>query len=205
VLTEILEDSIDLYARDALQKDGCEKIYTEVMSGTKLERPQLQEMVANLRKGDVVVVWKLDRLGRSLKHLVHLVNQFVLQDVGLKSLHDHNIDTTTSQGRLSFNIFASLSQFERDLIQERTKAGLDTARARGRIGGKPKGLSPQAELSACAAETLYKERKLTVREIINQLGIAKATFYNYLRHRNVTISNYTKKSVVINDKTFSSP
>jgi DNA invertase Pin-like site-specific DNA recombinase len=177
---------------DALEKDNCEKIYTEVMSGSKSERPKLQEMLANLRNGDLVVIWKLDRLGRSLKHLVELVNFFIEQGVGLRSLHDH-IDTTTSQGRLIFNIFASLAEFERDLIQERTRAGLSAARARGRLGGKPKGLSKEAESIACAAETLYKEGKLSVSQIIKQLGIAKATFYNYLRRRNVLISSYTKK------------
>ena len=148
------DQNLDLQI-DALEKDGCSRIYTEVMSGTKSERPKLQELVNNLRPGDVVVVWKLDRLGRSLKHLVELVNQFIQQDVGLRSLNDH-IDTTTPQGRLIFNIFASLAEFERDLIQERTTAGLAAARARGRLGGKPKGLSKQAESIACAAETLYK-------------------------------------------------
>lgn len=177
---------------DALKKDGCKRIYTEVMSGTKSERPKLQELLGNLRPGDVVVVWKLDRLGRSLKHLVELINQFIQQDVGLRSLNDH-IDTTTPQGRLIFNIFASLAEFERDLIQERTNAGLAAARARGRLGGKPKGLSKEAESIACAAETLYKEGKLSVNQIIKQLGIAKATFYNYLRKRNVPIGNYNKK------------
>ena len=185
------DQNLDLQI-DALQKDGCEKTYTEVMSGTKYDRPQLQEMVANLRKRDIVVVWKLDRLGRSLKHLVELVNLFIQQEVGLRSLHDH-IDTTTPQGRLIFNIFASLAEFERDLIQERTTAGLAAARARGRMGGKPKGLSQKNESIACAAETLYKEGKLTVSQIISQLGIARSTFYNYLRHRGVAISStYTR-------------
>lgn len=178
---------------DALEKDGCKRIYTEVMSGTKSERPKLQELLGNLRPGDVVVVWKLDRLGRSLKHLVELINQFIQQDIGLRSLNDH-IDTTTPQGRLIFNIFASLAEFERDLIQERTNAGLAAARARGRLGGKPKGLSKEAESIACAAEILYKEGKLSVNQIIKQLGIAKATFYNYLRRRNVSISSYNKKA-----------
>lgn len=177
---------------DALEKDGCKRIYTEVMSGAKSERPKLQELLGDLRSGDVVVVWKLDRLGRSLKHLVELVNQFIQQDIGLRSLNDH-IDTTTPQGRLIFNIFASLAEFERDLIQERTHAGLAAARARGRLGGKPKGLSKEAESIACAAETLYKEGKLSVNQIIKQLGIAKATLYNYLRRRNVPIGNYNKK------------
>lgn len=185
------EQNLDLQI-DALEKDGCGRIYTEIMSGTKSERPKLQELVNNLRPGDVIVVWKLDRLGRSLKHLVELVNQFLQQDVGLRSLNDH-IDTTTPQGRLIFNIFASLAEFERDLIQERTTAGLAAARARGRLGGKPKGLSKQAESIACAAETLYKEGKLTVSEIISQLGIARATFYNYLRHRNIPVSSFKKK------------
>lgn len=185
------EQNLDLQI-DALEKDGCGRIYTEIMSGTKSERPKLQELVNNLRPGDIVVVWKLDRLGRSLKHLVELVNQFLQQDVGLRSLNDH-IDTTTPQGRLIFNIFASLAEFERDLIQERTTAGLAAARARGRLGGKPKGLSKQAESIACAAETLYKEGKLTVTEIITQLGIARATFYNYLRHRNIPVSSFKKK------------
>lgn len=185
------DQNLDLQI-DALEKDGCGRIYTEIMSGTKSERPKLQELVNNLRPGDVIVVWKLDRLGRSLKHLVELVNQFLQQEVGLRSLNDH-IDTTTPQGRLIFNIFASLAEFERDLIQERTTAGLAAARARGRLGGKPKGLSKQAESIACAAETLYKEGKLTVSEIISQLGIARATFYNYLRHRNVPVSSFKKK------------
>lgn len=179
---------------DALKQEGCKKIYTEIMSGAKSERPRLKEMVDNLRNGDIVVVWKLDRLGRSLKHLVGLVGQFIQQEVGLKSLNDP-VDTTHPQGRLIFNIFASLAEFERDLIQERTKAGLTAARLRGRLGGKPKGLSKQAEATACAVETLYKERKLTVSQIIHQLGIARATFYNYLRHRNVPLSPYTKKTI----------
>ncbi|WP_039459543.1 recombinase family protein [Candidatus Jidaibacter acanthamoebae] len=185
------DQSLDLQI-DALEKAGCEKIYTEVMSGAKSERPKLQEMLSQLRRGDVVIVWKLDRLGCSLKHLVELVSWFIEQGVGLRSLHDH-IDTTTSQGRLIFNIFASLAEFERDLIQERTRAGLNAARARGRLGGKPKGLSREAESTACAAETLYKEGKLSVNQIIKQLGIAKATFYNYLRRRNVPVSSYNKK------------
>lgn len=185
------DQNLDLQI-DALQKEGCKKIYTETMSGAKAERPVLQEMLNSLRTGDIVIIWKLDRLGRSLKHLVELVNKFINEDIGLKSLHDH-IDTTTPQGRLIFNIFASLAEFERDLIQERTKAGLNAARARGRLGGKPKGLSQQAEATACAAETLYKEGKLSVNQIIKQLGIAKATFYNYLRYRSVPIGPYIKK------------
>jgi len=108
------------------------------------------------------------------------------REVGLKSLNDP-IDTTTPQGRLTFNLFASLAEFERDLIRERTQAGLAAARARGRKGGRPKGLPPHAERTACAAETLYREQRLSVREIAEELGIAKSTLYDYLRHRGVPI------------------
>jgi DNA invertase Pin-like site-specific DNA recombinase len=140
----------------------------------------------------VIVVWKLDRLGRSLKDLIQIIGRLVEQEVGFKSLND-NIDTTTSQGRLIFNIFASLAEFERDLISERTLAGLSAARARGKFGGRPKGLSQQAIATACAAETLYKERKLGANAIAKQLGISKNTLYSYLRYRNVPISTYNKK------------
>lgn len=186
------DQNLDLQL-DALQKEKCDRVYKEVISGAKSERPILQDMLAQVRPGDVIVIWKLDRLGRSLKNLVDIVGQLIKQEVGLKSLHD-NIDTTTPQGRLTFNIFASLAEFERDLISERTKAGLESARARGRTGGKPKGLSQQAEATACAAETLYKEGKLSVNQISKQLGIAKNTLYKYLRYRDVQISAYKSKN-----------
>lgn len=185
------DQNLDLQL-DALQKENCSKIFKEKISGTKSERPALQDMLNQVRPGDVIIIWKLDRLGRSLKNLVEIVGQLIAQGVGLKSLHD-NIDTTTPQGRLTFNIFASLTEFERDLISERTMAGLASARARGRNGGKPKGLSQQAESTACAAETLYKEGKLGVNQIATQLGIAKNTLYKYLRHRGVEINAYNSK------------
>ncbi len=173
---------------DALQSAGCQKIYQEMASGAKAQRPQLEQMLAQLRSGDVLVVWKLDRLGRSLTHLVQLVNQLLEQGVGLQGLNDP-VDTTSAQGRLMFNIFASLAEFERELIRERTRAGLKSARARarGRSGGRPKGLSEQAKLTAAAAESLYQEGKLSVRQISRQLDISTATLYSYLRHRGVKI------------------
>jgi len=174
---------------DALTKAGCEKIYQDIASGARSERPALNEMIQNLRPGDVLVIWKLDRLGRSLNHLINLVNDLMEKKVGLQSLNDP-IDTTTAQGRLSFNLFASLAEFERDLIRERTQAGLSAARARGRNGGRPKGIPLKAEATACAAETLYKEGRLTVNEISEKLGIAKSTLYAYLRHRGVTLGSY---------------
>ena len=190
------DQNLDLQL-DALNKEKCDQIFKEIISGAKSERPVLQEMLNQVRPGDIIVIWKLDRLGRSLKNLVDIVGQLINQKVGLKSLHD-NIDTTTPQGRLTFNIFASLAEFERDLISERTKAGLESARARGRNGGKPKGLSMQAEATACAAETLYKEGKLSVNQIAKQLGIAKNSLYKYLRHRGVQINAYRSKPTQLN-------
>lgn len=171
---------------DALNKAGCEQIFQEKASGVKSERPELLAMQQILRKGDVIYIYKLDRLGRSLKHLLELTSNFEMQGVGLVSLNDH-IDTTTAQGRLIFNIFASLSEFERDLIRERTKSGLEAARARGRKGGRSRGLSKEAERTAMLAQTLYNERKLGVDAIARELLISKMTLYKYLRHRGVEI------------------
>jgi len=171
---------------DQLEEEGCERIYTETVSGAKAERPVLRELLATVRPGDTIVIWKLDRLGRSIQHLIELVNELMDKKVGLKSLQDP-IDTTSAQGRLVFNIFASLAEFERDLIIERTQAGLTAARARGRTGGRPKGLTPSAEKKATAAAALYSKGELSVNEIADNLGISKATLYKYLRHRGVEI------------------
>ena len=176
---------------DALKAAGCERIYQDMASGAKTARPALDELLGHLRAGDVLVIWKLDRLGRSLKHLVDLVGDLMEYKVGLLSLNDP-IDTTSAQGRLVFNMFASLAEFERELIRERTQAGLMAARARGRVGGRPKGLPPQAEATALAAETLYRERKLSVAAIAQKLHISKSTLYSYLRHRGVEIGPYEK-------------
>lgn len=173
----------------ALEEANCEKIYEEVVSGAKADRPILNNLLKQLRDGDVLVVWKLDRLGRSLKHLVELVHTLIQKNIGLCSLNDP-IDTVTPQGRLIFNIFASLVEFERDIIRERTQAGLSAARARGRLGGRPKGLPDKSEATACAAETLYREGKLSVMQISKKLNISKSTLYKYLRYRNVEISKY---------------
>lgn len=171
---------------DALKEAGCAKVYTEVISGAATERPILTKLLEEVRPGDIVVVWKLDRLGRSLKHLVETVNLLLQRDVGIKSLNDP-IDTTTPQGRLVFNLFASLAEFERDVIRERTQAGLSAARARGRTGGRPKGLPQKALPTACTAETLYREGKLSAQQIAEHLHISKSTLYAYLRHRGVPL------------------
>jgi DNA invertase Pin-like site-specific DNA recombinase len=172
--------------RDALAAAGCGRIYSDTASGAKAERPELERMLADARPGDVVVIWKLDRLGRSLRHLLEIAAGLSGRGVGLQSLNDP-IDTTTAQGRLVFGIFASLAEFERELIRERTQAGLSSARARGRLGGRPAGLPSNAETTAMAAETLYKERKLSIKDICENLHIARTTLYRYLRHRGVEI------------------
>lgn len=172
---------------DALKKAGCEKIYKDIISGSLSNRPALDKLLDDVNKKDVIVIWKLDRLGRSLKNLVELINTLNEKEVGLQSLNDP-VDTTTPQGRLIFNIFGSLAEFERELIKERTIAGLEAAREKGKVGGRPKGLSKKAQNTALTAEYLYKEEKLSVNEIIDQLGIGRSTLYRYLRHRNVPIS-----------------
>lgn len=172
---------------DALGKAGCEKVFQEKASGIKSDRPQLAAMQQILREGDVIYIYKLDRLGRSLKHLLEMTSDFEKRGIGLVSINDQ-IDTTTAQGRLIFNIFASLAEFERDLIRERTRSGLEAARARGRKGGRSRGISKEAEKTAMLAQTLYNERKLGVNEIAADLKISKMTLYKYLRHRGVKIS-----------------
>ena len=171
---------------DALNDAGCQKIYQEKITGSRRERPQLNKLLEQLREGDVVVIWKLDRLARSLKDLVSLVNEIQEKGGALHSLNDQ-IDTTTPHGKFTFHVFAALAEFERDIISERTKAGLAAARARGRKGGRPKGLSQKAQHTAIIAEKLYQERELTVKEICEQLSISKGTLYNYLRYRGVNI------------------
>ncbi|GAB2709609.1 resolvase [Hymenobacter frigidus] len=176
---------------DALNKAGCEVIYQEKVSGTSTSRPELERLLTQLRTGDTVYIYKLDRLGRSLKHLLQVVGDFQQLGVGLVSLTDA-INTTSAQGRLVFNLFASLAEFERELIRERTHAGLAAARARGRVGGRQRGLSEQAERTAIIAETLYREQQLGVNEIAQRLDISKVTPYKYLRHRKVVIHAHRK-------------
>jgi DNA invertase Pin-like site-specific DNA recombinase len=171
---------------DALQAADCTIIYQEKVTGSTKERPEWQKMMNQIRAGDVVVIWKLDRVARSLTDLVSQVNQMQSKGVELKSLSDH-IDTTTPQGKFTFHLFAALAEFERDLIRERTLAGLAAARSRGRQGGRPKGLSRQAQHTAIIAEKLYLEGALTIREICRQLSISRGTFYNYLRYRGVQV------------------
>lgn len=176
------KDQILDLQKDALQKEGCQIIFEETASGVRADRPQLQKLIDGLRKDDTVVIWKLDRLGRSLPDLVKLVFHIHEKEAGLKSLSDP-IDTTTAQGKLIFHLFAALAEFERDIISERTKAGLESAKARGRKGGRPKGLSQKAKDKAIVVETLYKEGKMSISEICENQHIARSTVYKYLKYR----------------------
>ena len=161
--------------QDALLTAKCERIFTDTASGAKAQRPGLIEALQCCRPGDTLVVWKLDRLGRSLPHLVETVRDLIAGEVGFKSLQE-NIDTTTSGGKLIFHIFASLAEFERDIIRERTHAGLSSARARGRKGGRPKGVDEKKRKAALA---LKKDPGRSVKEICDILSISRNTYYKY--------------------------
>ncbi len=171
------EQTLDLQL-DALAKAGCEKTYTETASGAKAERPVLQEVLSYLRAGDTLVVWRLDRLGRSLRHLIETVAALAERGIGFKSLTEQ-IDTTTSGGKLVFHVFGALAEFERDLIRERTNAGLAAARARGRTGGRPKALADAKKLAL--AQALSDDGRHDIATICATLGISRATFYRYVR------------------------
>ena len=172
------DQNLDLQ-RDALKAAGCERIYEEKESGGKVDRPELLRLVEALRSGDTVVVWRLDRLGRSLKHLIGTVENFESMDVGFQSVTEA-IDTTTSGGKLVFHIFAALAEFERTLIRERTRAGLKAARARGRQGGRPKVLSDEQQR---IAQSLRDDPTQSVAAICKTLGISRTTFYRETQGR----------------------
>lgn len=175
-----LDQKLELQ-QDDLKNYGCELIFKEKLSGKSKVRPELEKMIEQLRKGDIVVVWKLDRLGRSLKDLIELVSAFREKGVEFVSLKD-GIDTSTATGRFTFNIFASLAEFEREIIRERTMAGLEAARSRGKKGGRPSGLSKEALAKAEHAKILYDSGKKSVLEIAEGLGISRATCYRYIEY-----------------------
>ena len=169
------DQSLDLQ-RDALRIAGCDKVFEDTISGAKAERPGLRQALGQLRDGDTLVVWRLDRLGRSLKDLITRAEELNEMGVGLKSLQE-SIDTASSGGKLIFHMFGALAEFERNLIRERTNAGLSAARARGRKGGRKKILD--ADQRAHAVE-LYKSRKHTAKEISALMGISRQTLYHYI-------------------------
>ena len=166
--------------KDALEKIGCTKIFTDIISGAKAERKGLQEALAYVRAGDILVVWRLDRLGRSLKHLIETITKLNNRKIGFKSITE-NIDTTTSGGKLVFHIFGALAEFERDIISERTNAGLSAARARGRLGGRPKAKMLDTPKKVALAQSLYENSNNTIDEICKTLNVSRATLYRYIK------------------------
>ena len=173
---------------DALKSAGCEEIYSDVISGVKSQRPGLDKALSYLREGDTLVVWKLDRLGRSIQHLIQTVNALLDKKIGFKSLQE-NIDTATSGGKLIFHIFSALAEFERDLIQERTQAGLKAARVRGKMGGRPPLLDTR-QINRMIE--MYDEQKNTVAEICKIYDISRPSFYNYLKNRKIELAKNSR-------------
>lgn len=163
---------------DDLEKVGCINIYTDIVSGAKSERTGLKLCLSQLKRGDTLFVWRIDRLGRSLQHLVSIVSGFKEKGINFKSLNDGAIDTTTASGELIFNVFCCMAQFERRLIQERTKAGLKAARARGKIGGR-KAISADNK-KVILAKKLHADHDYSINDICSTLKISRATFYRYL-------------------------
>lgn len=161
---------------DALKGAGCVKVFTDKASGSLDRRPQLDRLLDQLRTGDTIVVWRLDRLGRSLKHLIQLIEDLAENGVGFRSLTE-GMDTTTAGGKLIYSIFGALAEFERSLIRERTVAGLATARARGRVGGRPPVMTPE---KIRVARQLYDAQELTVEEIAQTIGVSRKTVYRHL-------------------------
>lgn len=161
---------------DALRQAGCERIFTETASGAKADRPELAKLLEQVRSGDQICVWRLDRLARSLRHLIELADQLQQRGVALRSVTE-SIDTSTPSGRFLFNILGALGQMEREIIVERTRAGLAAAAARGRRGGRPATLD---EAKVRAAKAMLASGNMTAAEVAQQLGCASSTLYRYL-------------------------
>lgn len=160
---------------DALERAGCERSFQDTASGALQSRPELQACLEHLRAGDTLVVWRLDRLGRSLRHLIETIADLQEREIGFKSLTE-GVDTTTAAGRMAFHVFGALAEFERSLIQERTRAGLEAARARGRHGGRPSSITPDT----LAAAAVMREQKRPMHAIATALGVSRATLYRHL-------------------------
>lgn len=178
------DQNLDLQL-DALSNVNCETIYEDRISGTKSERPGLQNALKYIREGDILVVWRLDRLSRSLKDLIEIVNKLEERKIGLRSVQE-SIDTTSSSGKLIFHMFGALAEFERNLIRERTMAGLSAARSRGKNGGRPKTLTQDKQ---ALAVKLYNEREHTVSKICEIMNISKPTLYKYINAVTKNIDN----------------
>ena len=168
---------------DRLKAAGCEKIFTDCISGAKSDRPGLNKALDFARSTDVLVVWKLDRLGRSLTHLISTVQSLTERGIEFKSLQE-NLDTVSAGGKLIFHLFGAIAEFERDLIRERTKAGLESARARGRKGGRRKVLSA-AKIKA--GKDLAADTTRSVSEICQLLGCSQSTYFRYIKERKLDL------------------
>lgn len=163
---------------EQLQNVGCERIFKEKITGTKLDRPEMEKVLDQLRLGDVVIVTELTRLSRSTKDLFRIVEKIDAKGAHVKSLKESWLDTTTPQGNLMFTIFAGISQFERDLISQRTKEGLESSRLRGRKGGRPPKLNDKVDL----ALKMYHSKDYSVTEITSATGLSKTTLYRYIKN-----------------------
>ena len=161
---------------DALKQADCEKIFEEKASGAKRDRPELQALLDYVREGDTIVVWKLDRLARSLRQLIETVEDLESRGIGLRSLTE-SIDTSSSGGRLIFHIFGALAEFERTVIRERTMAGLVAAKARGRVGGRPRAMDDD---DIAVARAMLKDADITAKDVAKRLNISVVTLYRYL-------------------------
>ena len=179
-----LDQNLD-WQIDALTKEGCDRIFQEKFTGTRKDRPELIRMMDMLREGDTVIICELTRLSRSVKDLFDLVEQVGKAGANIKSLKEPWLDTTTPQGRLLFTIFSGVSQFERELIRERTMEGLASARARGRMGGRP----GNDKKTIDQALTLYDSKAYSVDEISKTTGISRATLYKYVNLRKEAQNN----------------
>ena len=164
---------------DALKKAGCGRVFTDTITGAIMDRPGLREALEYMRPGDTLVVWQLDRLGRSLKELIETISNLKERGIMFKSLEESFLDTTTDNGELIFHIFGALSEYERKLIRRRTTAGLEAARARGRLGGRPK-IADRDPKKIALARKLYADRTMPVKEICDMLGIGRTTLYRYV-------------------------
>lgn len=177
---------------DAMKREKCERVYTDKMSGKRFDRPEFQKMLEIARAGDIIVVWRLDRLGRSLKDLIEVVSELEARSIELRSLKE-NIDTSTPTGKLMFHLMAALAEFERDIIRERTQAGLDAARARGKKGGRRPATAKLRPGQLERAKELYAARKNTIAEIMALTGFkSRATFYKYVVDNDASVDNLPK-------------
>jgi len=174
------EQSLDVQVKK-LQAAGCEEIFKEKISGANDNRPQLKALLGKLRKGDIVHVVRLDRLGRRMIKLVELINEFKSKGIEFVAL-ENNLDTTTPMGMLLFNICAAFSEMERELIRERVKAGLDSAREKGRKGGRPKSITQDMEKLITA---LRQSNDMSVKQICEAVGISRSVYYRFLNKQNV--------------------